>query len=448
MALQISEATGPRQARTEHRQTQDVDGASRFEEITVYPLVANGIEGAVIRVDDVTERVRAEEEQQSLQAQLTQAQKMEAVGRLAGGVAHDFNNMLSVILGHADLALADVGSEHSVSVDLLEIQKAAERSTDLARQLLAFARKQTVTPKVLDLNETVEGMLKMLRRLIGEDIDLSWRPRSGLWLTKVDPSQIDQVLANLCVNARDAISGVGKVTIQTQNVAFDDEHGASHAGVIPGQYVRLTVSDDGAGMDEEIQEKIFEPFFTTKGAGQGTGLGLATVYGIVKQNDGFLYVDSRPGRGATFTIYLPRHQGCKTETRPDSLATQAPGGNETILLVEDESAILDMTTTLLEQLGYTVLAASSPGAAIHRAETHPGPIHLLLTDVVMPEMNGQDLAERLGAILPEMKRLFMSGYTADVVARHGLLDQGLDFIQKPFSRQDLAAKLRELLERT
>ena len=256
---------------------------------------------------NITERKRAEEEREKLQAQLNQAQKMESVGRLAGGVAHDFNNMLGVILGHAEMAMEQVDSAHPLHADLQEIQKAAKRSADLTRQLLAFARKQTIAPKVLDLNETVEGMLKMLRRLIGEDIDLAWLPDNNLWLVKVDPSQMDQILANLCVNARDAITGTGKITIETANIAFDASYCAEHAGFVPGEYVLLAVSDNGCGMDKETQGRIFEPFFTTKGVGEGTGLGLATVYGIVKQNNGFINVYSEPAQGTTFRIYLPRH---------------------------------------------------------------------------------------------------------------------------------------------
>jgi len=395
---------------------------------------------------DVTERKRAEGEKARLEAQLRQAQKMESVGRLAGGVAHDFNNMLGVILGHADLAMEQLGSAHPVRADLTEIQAAATRSAGLTRQLLAFARKQTIAPKVLDLNETVGGMLTMLRRLIGEDIDLAWHPGANLWPVKVDPSQIDQILTNLCINARDAIADVGKVTIETGNATLDEDYCAHHAGFVPGAYVRLVASDDGCGMDKDTQAHLFEPFFTTKEMGKGSGLGLATVYGIVKQNQGFINVYSEPGQGTTFSIYLPRHVGKAEQARTDGAAA-AVRGHETILLVEDEPAILKLATTMLERQGYAVLAASTPGEAIRLARKYGGAIHLLMTDVIMPEMNGRDLAKNLLNGDPHLKRLFMSGHAADVIADRGVLDAGVSFIQKPFSVKELAAKVRETLDR-
>ena len=396
----------------------------------------------VALVQDITDRRRAEEEREMLQAQLAQAQKMESVGRLAGGVAHDFNNMLGVILGHAELAMRGVDRSHPVFDRLQQIHKAAERSADLTRQLLAFARKQTVAPRVLDLNETVEGMLKMLRRLIGEDIDLVWLPGKNLKPVWVDPSQIDQILANLCVNARDAIGDRGKVTIETGNVVFDEAGCSGHAGCVPGDYVMLAVSDDGCGIDREILDRLFDPFFTTKGVGEGTGLGLATVYGIVKQNEGCIDVRSETGRGSTFRIYLPRSQGKAERLREDeSTETTAPG-HETILLVEDEAAVLDMCRIMLESLGYRVLSAATPGEAMRIAREYAGEIHLLMTDVVMPEMNGRDLARNILTLYPNVKRLFMSGYTADVIAHRGILDEGVHLIQKPFDMRTLAARLR------
>jgi PAS domain S-box-containing protein len=386
-------------------------------------------------------------ERKALESQLQQAQKMESVGRLAGGVAHDFNNMLGVILGHTDLALMRVDPASPLQTDLMAIRKAAEHSADLTRQLLTFARKQTTAPKVLDLNEAVEGMLEMLRRLIGEDIDLVWLPDKNLWPVKVDPSQIDQILANLCINARDAITGVGKLTIETGSTAFDEAYCAGHPGFAPGEYVLLAVSDNGSGMDKETQEKLFEPFYTTKAMGKGTGLGLATVYGIVKQNNGFINVYSEPGHGTTFKIYLPWHVG-KAERRKTIDSIKAISrGHETVLLVEDEPGILAITTTILEHQGYTVLAASTPGEAIRLAHDHPGEIHLLITDVVMPEMNGRKLAERLMPLHSTLKLLFMSGYTANVIAPQGVLDEGVHFIQKPFSMKDFATKVREVLDR-
>jgi PAS domain S-box-containing protein len=395
---------------------------------------------------DITERRRAEEERDKLHSQLLQAQKMESVGRLAGGVAHDFNNMLGVIMGHAELALDEIDPAQSIFKDLQEIRKAAQRSADLTRQLLAFARKQTVNPKVLDINETVEGMLKMLRRLIGEDIQLAWLPVADLWTIKVDPAQIDQILANMCVNARDAIAGVGKVTIETKNVTFDASYCAAHADFPPGDFVLLAVSDNGCGMDKDVLGKVFEPFFTTKEMGKGTGLGLATVYGIVKQNNGFINVYSEPGQGTTFKIYLPRTEVQVFEEQTLQREQKDLKGAETILLVEDEESILALAKAILERHGYKVLPARSPIEAMHAAQAHPDRIHLLITDVVMPGMNGKDLNEKLGALKPGLKCIFMSGYTANVIAHHGILDEGIHFIQKPFSVKAIAEKVREVLD--
>ncbi|MGC4119830.1 MAG: PAS domain S-box protein [Myxococcales bacterium] len=391
----------------------------------------------VALLQDVTDR-------KLLETQLRQAQKMESVGRLAGGVAHDFNNMLGVILGHTELALDQVDPGHPLRFDLEEVQKAARRSADLTRQLLAFARKQTVSPKVLELNETITGMLNMLRRLIGEDLRLEWKPGPELWPVRIDPAQIDQILANLCVNARDAISDVGTVTIETENCTFDRPRGAGHAEHRVGEFVRLAVRDDGSGMDAETLAHLFEPFFTTKALGKGTGLGLATVYGIVKQNDGFIDVHSEKGRGTTFTVFLPRHQGAD-----QAAGEAAPGpdlqGNETVLIVEDEPGLLNLTRRMLERQGYRVVAASTPGEALRLAHAHPGEIHLLMTDVVMPEMNGRDLAKNLLAVHPHLRLLFMSGYTSDVIAERGVLEEGTNFIQKPFTAAGLAEKVRAAL---
>ena len=391
------------------------------------------------------ERRQAEEEREKLKAQLQQSQKLESVARLAGGIAHDFNNMLTVIQGHADLAMMNMKPDDPYFHRFRAIQDTVQRSADLTRQLLAFARKQPIAPKVLDLNETVERMLTMLRRLIGEDINLAWMPGNGLWPVKVDPSQIDQILANLCVNARDAIAGVGKIIVATGNSTFDEEYCASHAGFVAGDYVRISVNDNGFGMDKQMLAKIFEPFFTTKGIGKGTGLGLATVHGAVKQNNGFINVYSEPGQGTVFTIYLPRHEGEVVRTWTNDTAMAAVRGYETILLVEDEPMILETTTTILQQLGYTVLAASIPSEAIRLVKAYDKQIDLLLTDVIMPEMNGRELAERLRINQPWVKRLFMSGYTADLIAHQGVLDEGVNFIQKPFSHTELATKVRKIL---
>lgn len=403
------------------------------------------IGGLIVYTEVVTERKRAEMERARLQEQLLQAQKMESVGRLAGGVAHDFNNMLNVILGHAELALKKIDSGHPLQRHVVEIQKAALRSADLTRQLLAFSRQQTVSPKVLDLNEVVGGMMTMLQRLIGEDIELVWNPGPDLWAIKMDPVQIDQILVNLCVNSRDAIVGVGKVAIETRNGSFDADYCASHAGFMPGDYVSLAVRDDGCGMTKEIQAHLFEPFYTTKPTGKGTGLGLATAYGIVKQNQGFIVVDSEPGQGTTVTIHLARHRGGADPKWAPGPLVEAAGGRETVLLVEDEPAVLDLGRLMLEALGYRVLTAQSPKEAAGIAHQHAGEVHLLMTDVVMPEMNGRELAEKLTTIYPNLRCLFTSGYTANVIAHRGVLDEGVQVIQKPFSMKDLAAKVREAL---
>ena len=428
------------------------DGALRWGSVAYQPIYddsGNSL-GHRSSIRDITERKQAEGEKAKLQEQLLQAQKMESVGRLAGGVAHDFNNMLGVILGHVEMAVEHVDKALPLHTDLQEIRKAAQRSADLTQQLLTFARKQTVSPKVLDMNATVAAILKMLQRLIGEDIHLIWLPGLKLWPVKIDPSQIDQILANMCVNARDAISGVGKVTIETGNVFFDEAYCADHAGYVPGEYVLLAVSDDGCGMSKETFGNLFEPFFTTKERGKGTGLGLATIYGIVKQNSGFINVYSEPGQGTTFKIYLPRHIG-KTEqvqtVKPQGPQEPIMRGRETVLVVEDEPAILSLSKRMLEKQGYQVLIAGTPGEATRVAEEHTGEIHLLMTDVVMPEMNGRDLAEKLLSLYPNLKCLFMSGYTADVIAHHGVLDDEVHFIQKPFSIKDMAAKVREVLDR-
>ena len=417
------------------------NGELFWEHATIAPIrdADNVITHYVAVKEDVTERKNLEE-------QFRQSQKMEAIGQLAGGVAHDFNNMLGVIIGYADLVLNKAALDDSLRKDIEEIKAAGLRSSEITRQLLAFARKQTIAPRILDLNKTVEGMLKLLRRLIGEDIDLAWAPGEALWPVKMDPSQIDQILANLCVNARDAIAGVGKVTIETKKVDFDDAYCFEHRGFSPGEFVMLAVSDNGCGMDKPAMDKIFEPFFTTKGSGKGTGLGLATVYGIVKQNEGFINVYSEPGLGSTFMIYLPRHTVTTGREPKASPAPRAPRGHETILVVEDESMILEMVKLMLETLGYRVLAASTPGEAIRIAGERSVAIDLLLTDVVMPGMTGRDLVQNLNSLYPELKCLFMSGYTGDVIAHHGVLDEGVHFIQKPFSRRELAAKAREVLD--
>ncbi len=392
-------------------------------------------------IRDISERV-------ALEKQLLHAQKMESVGRLAGGVAHDFNNMLGVILGYTEMILDQVDEHQPLYPALREIERAAQRSANLTGQLLAFARRQTVSPRVIDLNQTVEGMLTMLRRLVGEAIDLVWMPGRRVSPIKMDPSQIDQILANLCVNARDAITDTGRIAIETGMVTVDQAAAAGNPDAVAGEYVVLTVSDTGSGIDPETLSHLFEPFYTTKQTGEGTGLGLATVYGIVTQNNGFIEVRSEMGQGAIFAVYLPEYR----ETADTKLAAETvaviPGGAGTVLLVEDEPMVLEMTTAMLEKLGYRVVPCAAAEEAIKLAELHRGEIDLLMTDVIMPDMNGRDLATQLSVRYPSLACLFMSGYTADVIAHHGVLEDGVSFIQKPFSKKQLADKLQKVMGKT
>lgn len=406
----------------------------------------HGTEMILASARDITERKQAEEEREKLQNQLLQAQKMESVGRLAGGVAHDFNNMLMVILGHSEMAMDQIAKDSLLFSDLQEINNAAERSADITRQLLAFARKQTIAPKVVDLNRNVEGITKMLQRLIGEDIALIWKPGYDLWDVKIDPSQLDQILANLCVNGRDAISDVGSITIETKNVVVDEGYCEKNVYFVPGEYVMISVTDTGHGIEKSELEIIFEPFYTTKAIGKGTGLGLATVYGIVKQNNGFTNVYSELNRGTTFKVYLPRHKSDTAQDMAQQISLEPQGGDESILLVEDEPTILDVTTKMLQRLGYSVTTAATPQKAIQVVENFEGKIDLLLTDLVMPEMNGKDLSKKLLEKQPEMQVLFMSGYTANVIAQRAVLDEGVNFIQKPFSKKNLSAKIRMIFD--
>ena len=395
--------------------------------------VGGAVVGMQSTLIDVTERKRAQDEQQRLQEQLNAVHRMESIGRLAGGVAHDFNNMLSVILGRAKMAIEELGPNHPVLEDLNEVVDAAERSAELTRQLLAFARRQTATPIELDLNEKVAGTLKILKRLIGEDIELVWVPAKDLAAITMDPSQIDQILTNLCVNAREAILGVGTIRIETSNASS------------PGERVMLTFSDSGCGMDETTLEHIFEPFFTTKGMGRSTGLGLATVYGIVKQNGGQIDVTSAPGLGTTYRIYLPAHVPVRGTARNAPARKALIGGSETVLIVEDEPAVRRMTQRMVTALGYRVLVAATPSEALRLVAEPSNRIDLLMTDVMMPGMSGLELSRRLMALEPSLKTLFMSGFTADVIAEQGVIEPGVHFLQKPFLRGTLAMKLREIL---
>jgi len=422
------------------------DGSVRIGQYSARAISLSDEQTLIFVLQDITEQRKLENERERLQEQLLQSQKMEAIGTLAGGVAHDFNNMLGVILGYSEMALDKLDANNPLYPDLEQILLAGKRSKDITRQLLAFSRQQTIAPNVLDLNEIVESMLKMIRRLIGEDIDLAWHPAARLWPIYLDPSQLDQILVNLCVNARDAIADVGTIAIETDNKTFDESSCSTNLDCRPGDYVMLSVSDNGCGMEKETLEHVFEPFFTTKAVGQGTGLGLATVYGITKQNKGFINVYSEPDQGTSFKIYLPRQAavGDLAGTAEDEALPRSRG--ETILLVEDEQHFLRMTTRMLEGLGYTVLAANAPSEGLNIAKQQGASIHLLLTDVVMPGMNGRELATRLKGIYPGFKILFMSGYTANIIASRGALDETGNFIQKPFSKKDLAVKVRDVLD--
>jgi PAS domain S-box-containing protein len=402
-------------------------------------------EGIFVLSSDITEQQKLQEDKKSLQTQLMQSQKLESIGRLAGGIAHDFNNMLNVIIGHTQLSLMSINAYHPLFNGLMEIEKAALRSAELTQQLLAFARKQTISPSMINLNNLISGHLNLLQRLIGEHIELAWIPGHNTWPVYSDSAQINQVLTNLAINARDAIGTSGRVTIETANITFDEFYCRMNSECIPGEYVMLSFSDNGCGMNKETMEHIFDPFFTTKDIGKGTGLGLSMVFGIVKQNNGFINVYSEPGIGSTFRIYLPRHLASEKEQQEKEGSIALKRGNETILLVEDEISVKDLAILMLERLGYNVISADTPNEAIKLAEKHLKEISLMMVDVVMPGMTGRELAEQVLSFLPDLKVLYMSGYTADVIAHHGVLDSNINFIQKPFSLGDLSAKIREIL---
>ena len=423
------------------------DGSRVPVEVSSRLIYENGVAVAVQgSARDITERKRAEEALRASQLQLQQSQKLEAIGQLAGGVAHDFNNLLTAILGYTDLSLRRINEEDPIRKNLKETKKAAERAAALIRQLLAFSRKQILEPKVLDLNVVVRDMHKMLTRLIGENIDLATKQAGDLGIVKADPCQVEQIIMNLVVNARDAMPRGGKVTIETANVTLD---GSKHVSIKPGPYVMLAVSDTGNGMDEETQAKVFEPFFTTKEVGKGTGLGLSTVYGIVKQSGGNIWVYSEPEMGTVFKVYLPRVDSEKavSEIQPTSEIKDFYG-SETILLVEDEDIVRGLTREILSEAGYHVLDAKGGHEAIRLCRDFSGPIELLLTDVVMPGMSGKEVAERLHELRPSARVLFMSGYTDEAIVRHGVLDANVEFIQKPFTWAKLGKKVRDVLDRT
>ncbi|MBI4409434.1 MAG: response regulator [Gemmatimonadetes bacterium] len=403
-------------------------------------------DGLSVFCRDITERRKAEEDRERLTDELRQAQKMEAVGRLAGGVAHDFNNVLTVIQGHTNLLLEDLPPANPIRAELEEIRRSAERAAELTRQLLAFSRRQVLQPRVVNLNAVISEMEKMLRRLIGEDIDITTDLERSLGTTKADPGQLQQVVMNLVVNARDAMPGGGRLTIRTSNVELSDDDLRRLPYVQSGPYVLLQVSDTGLGMDKETQSRIFEPFFTTKEQGKGTGLGLATVYGIVKQSGGYIWVTSEPGQGSTFNIYLPRMADEVEKVAGADGGRFVPRGSETILLVEDEDPVRALVRKVLLRNGYRVLEAGNAADALGICDEYGGPVHLLVTDIIMPEMNGQELARRVALLRPGTRVLYMSGYTDSEVLDRGGVDPGTVFLQKPFTPEALAQTIREVLD--
>ena len=396
---------------------------------------------------DITERKRAEEEKASLQEILRQSQKMEAIGGLAGGIAHDFNNLLTVISGNCQLSLLELKGGDPLKGNIEEIKEAADRATSLTRQLLAFSRRQVLDMKVLNLNTIIRELEKMLRRMIGEDVELVTSLADDLGMVKTDPGYIEQVIMNLAVNARDAMPSGGKLIIETNNAELDEPYARSHVAINPGLYVKLCVNDTGMGMTPEVKERLFEPFFTTKKKGKGTGLGLSTVYGIVKQSGGNIWVDSEPGLGTTFNIYLPRVDETLEEMRKKGTREDLPAGGETILVVEDEEDVRRLAVRILERQGYTVLEASCGNDALVLSKERKEPIHMVLTDVVMPGMSGPQLTGQLIHLHPKMKVLYMSGYTDNAVLHHGVLEEGVNYIQKPFTIDGLMKKMREVLDK-
>jgi two-component system cell cycle sensor histidine kinase/response regulator CckA len=413
--------------------------AGRFTNMLGDPAV----DAIVGNLRDVTDRQHALENLRDTENQLRQSQKMEAVGRLAGGVAHDFNNLLSVVLTYSQFILDDLKPNDPMRADMAEVQKAGERAAELTKQLLMFSRQQVISPRVLNLNDLVRDMDKMLRRILGEGLELVVLPEPELAHVKVDRSSLEQVIMNLVINARDAMHDAGTITIETANVTVSEEHAHAHPGTKAGPHVLLSVTDTGTGMDMATQMRVFEPFFSTKGAGKGTGLGLSTVFGIIQQSSGSIEVESAIGRGTTFRIYLPRSEGAI-----ESAGTMDMGdlrGHETVLLVEDEDQVRTVARTILRRQGYKVIEARNGGEALLSCEKHEGTIHLLLTDVVMPQMSGPELAKRLAPIKPEMKLLCMSGYTDNNIVRHGVLEAEIAFLQKPFTPESLARKVREVL---
>jgi two-component system, cell cycle sensor histidine kinase and response regulator CckA len=416
------------------------DGSLYEEEATISPIhdAAGKITGFVSVKRDVTERL-------NLESQLLQAQKLESVGRLAGGIAHDFNNLLTVINGYGDMLLRQLREGDPIRESVAEICHAGNRAAELTRQLLAFGRKQFIEPRLVDINELIARNSGMLQRLVGEDIEMEIRLDAALGRVMADSGQLLQVLMNLVVNARDAMAHGGRLAIQTSNAEVDEAGAAAHPGLTPGQFVLLTVSDTGTGIDKQIQERIFDPFFTTKSEGQGTGLGLSTTYGIIRQSGGFILVDSEPGSGAAFHVYLPRVPAAAEPAASADAPSLTLSGSETILVVEDQEAVRKMVVAALKSFGYRVLEAAHGSDALRVAGEYPGPIHLMVTDVVMPRMTGRELAGRMAPLRPEMKVVYMSGYAQDIIAGGGQIERGLVYIAKPFAPDVLAARVREVL---
>ena len=423
------------------------DGSSFPGEILTRRTTQDGKPRLVIYVRDISRRRQVEADKAKLEAQLRQSQRLESIGRLAGGIAHDFNNLLTSLSGNVELSRMELDEDHPVRSNLDEIQSVAERAAKLTNQLLAFSRRQIIAPRVVDLNRTLTDLHSMLRRLIGEDIQLRTLPAEDLWRCKVDPGQMEQVIVNLVVNSRDAMPAGGQLMIETGNVTLGAEYCETHSGALPGDYVMVAVSDTGMGMDELTKNRIFEPFFTTKEAGKGTGLGLSTVYGIVKQHGGGVEVYSEPGSGTTFKIYLPRVLEELPAPEKKSVMEDWPGGTEHILVVEDDDILRDLTGTLLRRLGYEVVVAANGNEAQRLASEGAEPFALMMTDVVMPGLNGKEVAAALKARFPKLKVLFASGYTENVIVHHGVLEEGVHFLGKPYTPAQLARKIRDILDR-
>lgn len=418
------------------------EASNNWYEFRIYP----SLKGASVFFSVITDRKLLEKEAKELEEQLQQIQKMDSIGRMAGGIAHDFNNILQAMTGYAELLRLRAADDDRVTDIADQLRSAGERGARLTRQLLGFARKQTIVPRELDMNDTVSSLLKMIRRVIGEDIDLQWKPGTGLWHVYIDPGQVDQILVNLAVNARDAINGTGTLIFQTDNHEVQNAESSRMPGLAPGAYVRLFVRDSGIGMERSVMDRIFEPFFTTKPQGAGTGLGLSTVYGIVKQNNGYITVESEPGKGSTFVILLPRVESRDPDESQDGQDLSVPGGTETILVVEDEVALLEITRDLLRNLGYTVLTASGPGEALDVVSGHLNSIALALIDVVMPQMSGPELFRKISESRQDIKCLFVSGYATETFRKQGIRPDESNLLKKPFTRSELAKRIRDVLD--